>query len=304
MYLSALIGKMVSYSLKYKSKLYPAFLLTPAILILAVVVLLPTLQAFLLSFQSLDFLRDSKPTFIWFQNYLQMVEDESFWAAFGRTIIYTIGSVLGIVGFGLLSALLLNISFPLRGVFRCVFLMPWVLPYAVAALAWSWLYDYQFGLINFVLNTLLKFPPALWLGSSNTALLALVVVSIWKELPFAAIMLLASLQSIPLDLYEAGAIDGAGAWKSFWHITLPGVLGVLSIVTLLEFIWAFKQFPLIYMMTGGGPAQATETLVIQTYKQAFVNFNLGYASTIGVVTLLVSSIFSIIYFKLLNRMER
>lgn len=125
-----------------------------------------------------------------------------------------------------------------------------------------------------------------------------------KETPFAAVMLLAALQTIPKDLYEAASIDGAGYLQSFRSITLPSTLPVLSVVTLLELIWAFKQFPLIYIMTGGGPAGSTETLVISTYKQAFVSFDMGYAASLGVVTLMVSMAFTLAYFALIRRMER
>lgn len=284
---------------------YPVMLLAPAITVLAVVVLIPTVQAVILSLKQYSFIHDQEATFAGLANYARMIHDSEFWAALQRSLVYTLGTVAGSIGLGLVAAVLMNNAFPMRGAFRTLLLLPWVLPAAVTALIWGWLYDYQFGLINYTLGVLFPGRPLpMWLGSPYTALPALIVTSIWKETPFAAVMLLAALQTIPKDLYEAASIDGAGYLQSFRSITLPSTLPVLSVVTLLELIWAFKQFPLIYIMTGGGPAGSTETLVISTYKQAFVSFDMGYAASLGVVTLMVSMAFTLAYFALIQRMER
>lgn len=284
---------------------YTVMLLAPAITVLALVVLIPSAQAVILSLKQYSFIHDQEATFVGLANYARMIHDSEFWAALQRSFLYTFGTVAGSIGLGLVAALLMNNAFPMRGAFRTLLLLPWVLPAAVVALTWGWLYDYQFGLINYTLGLLFPGRPLpMWLGSPNAALPALIVTSVWKETPFAAVMLLAALQTIPKDLYEAASIDGASDLQSFCSITLPSVMPVLSVVTLLELIWAFKQFPLIYIMTGGGPAGSTETLVISTYKQAFVSFDMGYAASLGVVTLTVSMVFTLVYFVLIQRVER
>ncbi len=279
---------------------FPYLSILPVLVVLTVVFLYPLLQVILMSFRAVDLGRPvpGEP-FIGLANYAEMVGRSQFWHSLRVTAVYTVSVVaLTTVG-GLIIAQLLNAKFRGRALARTLLILPWALPPVVTGLVWAWMFDFQFGVVNYALRLLhLTDKNLSWMVSPDLALPAVIVATAWKHLPLATIILLAGLQSISHDLYEAAHIDGASALQRYRYITLPGLRSVLGILLLLETLWNFKSFAYIYMMTGGGPARSTESLVVAVYYEAFQFYKFGYAAALGVIVLLICVAITLVYLRL------
>ena len=261
--------------------------LVPTLAVLALVSLYPILSLFWLSVRHriLPFEIDQ---FIGFQNYALLLATPRFWNSLVVTGYFAGVSVAIEVFLGLAIALLLSCSFKGVGWVRAVVILPWAIPTVVTAKIWDWMYQPQVGVLNYVLQAMnFTTTPINWLGSPHLAIHAAIVADVWKTTPFVVILLLAALAVIPRDLYRAAAIDGASSWQTLWHITLPHLRGILIVVILFRTIDAIRVFDLLYVMTGGGPADMTETLSIYTYKILFQTLQFGYGSAIGVIMFLL-----------------
>lgn len=217
---------------------------------------------------------------------------------FTATGVYVILGVFFTYFVGLGAALLLNM--PLKGklVFRIILILPWVIPQVVLALIWKWMLNPQYGVINYILTTIgVISAPISWFTSPTFALITILLVTIWKQYPLSCLILFAGMKTIDTELYEAASIDGAGAWRKFISITMPGLKYVTEVLLLLAIIWSFTNFVIIWILTAGGPVDRTATLSIYTYLNAFKLNKLGYGAAIGVLCLIVSAIISIIYYK-------
>ncbi len=259
------------------------FLIAPTILGIAVVNVYPLLDTVRLSFTNRLLSRPEDETkFIGLQNYTSILTDPGVWNAFKVSLIFTSVSVIlsFIIGFTL--ALLLNRPLPGRAILRSIFIIPWAVPAFVAALTWSWMFNDQFGIFASLLKDFGVTKPPIWLGA-DLALFSLTVVMIWKSFPFQLIVLLAGLQAIPGDLYEAAEVDGAIAHQKFRYITLPLIKPVAMISVLLASINAFNFFTIPWILTRGGPGEATAVLPIYTYTIGFVGGDFGFAATMAVI---------------------
>ena len=274
-------------------------LLAPAVLTLAIVVLYPVVTAIDISFRKVDIYTPTTPRGpLTLANYVRLFETAGFWQAVQVSVTYVVLSITFALLIGLATALLLNARFRGRTLARMLAVMPWAIPPVVAVNIWWWILDPSFGMLNWVLLQVgVVAKPVNWITSPGPAMAAISMVTIWKGYPFFVVMLLAGLQAIPQDLYDAGAVDGAGRTAAFRHITLPALRGVLSLATLLSVLWIFREFTIIWVLTAGGPIRATETLSIMTYREAFANFRMGFAASIGVVTLIISIIASIFFIR-------
>jgi multiple sugar transport system permease protein len=274
-------------------------LLAPAIATLAVVVLYPVFTAIDISFRRVEIYSPSTARGpLTLANYVRLFETSGFRQAVGVSVTYVVISVSAALLIGFATALLLNQRFRGRTLARMLAVMPWAVPPVVAVNIWWWILDPAYGLLNWVLLRLgLVAQPVNWITQPGPAMASVSLVTIWKGYPFFAVMLLAGLQAIPQDLYDAVAVDGAGRLGAFRHITLPALRGVLALATLLSVLWVFREFTIIWVLTGGGPIRATETLAIMTYREAFANFRMGFAASIGVVTLVISTIASIFFIR-------
>lgn len=274
-------------------------LLAPAVLTMVIVVFYPVLTAIDISFRRVEIYSPSTPRGpLTLVNYARLLETAGFWQAVRVSISYVVITVLFslLIGFG--TALLLNQRFRGRTLARMLAVLPWAIPPVVAVNIWWWILDPSYGMLNWVLLHLgIIEKPVNWIAAEGPALAAVSMVTIWKGYPFFVVMLLAGLQAIPRELYDAGAVDGAGRVAAFRHITIPAIRPVLSLATLLTVLWVFREFTLIWVLTGGGPIRATETLAIMTYREAFANFRMGFAASIGVVTLLISTVASIFFIR-------
>ncbi len=281
----------------------PVILISPSLILFAALLLFPILRGLVLSFYDAGLLTPpGMEKFVGLRNYARLLSDPAFWSSLRVTVVYTCWVVAGAYLIGLATALLLHPRFGGRTVLRLLTFLPWAVPEVVAVLVWRWMFDYQYGVVNFFLRTLGVISANQgWLTVPQLALPAVVAVTIWKQFPLATLMLLAGLQAIPEHLYEAARIDGANRYQEFWHVTLPGLRPVNVVLVLLLVLYSFKRVTLVYVLTGGGPAAATETLSIQTYLQAFKFFQVGYGSAIGSSMFLVMLAFTVLYFIVRSR---
>jgi multiple sugar transport system permease protein len=280
----------------------PYLYLLPAAVFVCAVVVYPLIYTFGLSLFDVNLLQPARARFVGLGNYLELIADGTFWHSLAVTAAYTFATVAFSLLGGLGTALLLNRDFRFRSVARAAIILPWATPWLVTCLIWYVLLNPQFGLINSVLRAVgILQTGTPFLYQSSTALLSVVVVTAWRLFPMATLLLLAGLQAISREQYEAASVDGAGAWRQFRHITLPNLAAVAVVVAVLLTIWSFKLFTVIYVLTAGGPSNATETLAIYSYEEGFKYYNLGTGSTIAMLMVAVSAVLVAAYFSLLRR---
>ncbi|WP_433236093.1 carbohydrate ABC transporter permease [Actinomadura nitritigenes] len=260
-------------------------LLLPTLVVVAIVDGLPLVYSLVVSLQNRS-LDNPHTAFVGLRNYASLFQDDQTWQSIGLSLTFTAGSVALSFVVGLGGALLLNPPLRGRGIIRALFIIPWAVPAFVAALTWSWIYNDQFGILDALLKDFGVAHPPVWLDA-NHAMISLVIVMFWKSFPFQLIMLLAGLQAIPLDLYEAARVDGAGFLRQFWHITMPLLRPVAMISTLLAVINAFQYFPIPWVLTQGGPANATNVIPISSYNFAFQAGDVSLGATVAVIMFLV-----------------
>jgi len=271
--------------MEMRDKLLGVSLLSPAVLFFLLLIAYPMLYTFFLSMFKVNTL-SLKGEFIGFGNYIYMLSQKEFWSSFVTTLIWTASVMTGQVVLGLSVALILHGNILFRSFARGLALFPYLVPTVVAVLVWQWLFNDLYGFLNyFFVKVGLLNKPLAWLASMPTAMISLVIVGTWKLFPFVVICVLARLQTIPEQLYEAAKIDGASAWSRFWDITMPQLRGVLIMVILLRSIWDFKDFDTPYLLTGGGPQIGTQTLPLLVYKHAFPLLNIGRGATVAVLML-------------------
>jgi multiple sugar transport system permease protein len=263
-------------------KQWSAYLfLAPTLILFGIFTVLAVIYAFYLSFHEWNILEPAKP-FVGLDNYQRLVGDERFGGAIVNTLYYTAASVPLTMGLGLLIALLLNNQIRARGFFRTLFYLPVVTPLVIAAIIWKWVYNGDFGLLNYYLIQLgIIDEPLLWLADPNLAMPAVIITSVWKSVGFAMVVYLAGLQSIPEDYYDAAKIDGAVGWQRLKDITIPLLSSTTLFLAVVSVLGAFQVFTEIFIMTNGGPLRRTTTIVYHIYQTAFKFFDMGYASAMA-----------------------
>ncbi|NEC53947.1 sugar ABC transporter permease [Actinospica acidiphila] len=235
-------------------------------------------------------------------NWSSVFQDALFGKALWHTLVFTAGSLLGQFCIGLALAVFFNRRFPLGGVLRSLILLPWLVPMVVSGVVWRRILDQDTGVLNTFLDTLGLGGHTPWLTSPGMALLSVILVNIWIGIPFNMVILYGGLQEIPRELYEAAALDGASAWRSFRSVTLPMLKPVITVVLVLGFMSTVKILDLILALTDGGPADATQTLGTLTYQNSFVELDFGAGAVVGNVLILISAVFAVFYLRA-NRTE-
>lgn len=280
-----------------KQKIQPYAFISPTIFLLLGLMVIPVGLVIKYSFYS-NVIVEQSPVFVGLKNYLNIVQDEAFRTALFNTSIFTIASVVAHLIIGLGFATLLNSSLVSnfsKSLFRMIYILPWLFTVAIIAILWRMILNPN-GVINYIITTLgLAESPIEWLSSERTALFAVIVINIWAGYPFYMTSILAGLQGIPRDLYEAATVDGASGFQQFLNVTLPQLKPIIISMSMLDLIWTSQQFALIWMTTGGGPITSTEMLGTYTYKLAFSQYQFSMASTSAVVLLLLSMILAFFY---------
>jgi multiple sugar transport system permease protein len=281
---------------RFRHELQAYSFLGPALGLLGLLMVYPLGQVIRMSFYELNLRQE---TWIGLANYAEILRTPLFWQILWQTVLFTAGSVVFHLGLGMGLALLLHtrINVQIRNGFRGLLIIPWLFAPTVAGMIWVLMLS-PFGVVNGCLTTLGLLDPnetINWLGSPNTALLSVTVMNIWRAFPFFMVMLLAGLQAIPDDLYEAADIDGTTGWQKFWYITIPGLRGIILTVVLLDFIWTFRAFDPVYVMTGGGPVNSSQVLPTAIYFDAFQKLKFGYASAEAVLMFLLLFAVSVAY---------
>lgn len=271
----------------------PYLFLLPALTLLSLTVFYPAIRAFLLSFTEYSYDITQPPTWVGWANFRRLLGDPVFWRTLRNTIVYLIGVVPVLVMLPLGLAILVNQALPGIRWFRAAYYTPVVISMVVAGIAWRWLYA-ENGLLNQLLRGLHLSEGIPWLTSPQFALFSVMLVTIWKGLGYYMVIYLAGLQSIPADLYEAGAIDGSDGWRKHWDITVPLMRPYLFLVAVISAISATKVFEEVYIMTQGGPRNSSKTLVYYVYERAFQDLDISYACTIGLVMFLIILTLSIL----------
>jgi len=273
-------------------------LVLPALLLLGLLTLYPVAYGIWISFFSKhSFFPEQQ--FVGLANYLAVFADDEFWRALRLGLVYSLSTIALQLALGVAAALLLHEAFPGRGLVRAIVIFPYVIPTVVAVVIWKWLLNSQFGLVNYLLGVSIS-----WMGR-DWIMVSLILVSVWQFFPFVVLAVLARLQTIPPELYEAAKVDGANALRRFLHVTLPQLASVLFVVVLLRSIWMFTKFDTPWLMILGGGAEIyIRTLPIYTYQRTFAWYEAGRGSTMAVLMFLMLAAAAALYFHLWRREER
>lgn len=269
---------------------FPYMLLLPSALLILLINLYPFAVGFWYSLQDGTLLQTG--SFVGLDNYIRLFSSPDFHNALRFSFVFALFGVLGSWALGLALALLLNQEMPARGFFRVALLLPWIIPSIVSIVSWRWLISDQTGLVNIVLSWF-SLGPIFFLSTENWAVFSVIVVKIWRSFPFMMLSLLAALQTISHDQYEAASIDGATPWQAFRHITLPHLMPISIVLWILMTIWSVNDFETPWLLTQGGPSNATENLSVLAYRLTFNRSDLGAGAAVAFVTMLILMVFAI-----------
>ncbi len=279
------------------------FLIAPSFLFIALVIFYPVFSSFLLSLFQVDLTRRAMGTpFVGFKNYAEILRSGYFWTSMGRTAYFTVVSIALEMLLGFFIALLLHQKFYGRGVLRSLLLLPWALPITVCAIMWKWIFNANYGALNAFLTQvgiLESYRP--WLTQPWSAMHGVIIADVWKVTPLVALFLLAGLQTIPRELYEAALVDGAGRFVTLWRITMPLLLPTVNVVLVLRTLDAFRVFDVVYIMTQGGPANATKVISFLAYQEAFKFLHFSKGAALSYIITMVVALFAYLYTKTLKR---
>ena len=275
--------------------------LTPGLLLFSLFTVFAIAFSFYLSFHEWSIIEKEKP-FVGFENYTDIADDERFHRAVINTVYFTGGSIPVTMAIGLLVALALNQPIRARGLFRAMFFLPVVTPFVVVAILWKWLYNGDYGLFNYyLLKGGIVEKPLLWLADKDLAMPSVIMMSVWSGIGFSMVIYLAGLQSIPEELYEAARVDGAGALRRFWHITIPMLTPTSLFLLVIGIIGSLQVFTQIFVMTSGGPAERTTTMVYFIYVSAFKFYEFGYATALAYFLFAMVFVFTLVQLHLYRR---
>lgn len=279
--------------------------IAPLVLMLVIFLGYPVYKSIIMSFQDWYMIKPSDHGLIGLKNYRAIFKDEAFIKSLLRTFVYVSTTVVFRFVLGFVVAVIVNTKFKMRALARALIIIPWAIPEVVACLIWILMYDKDFGIINYLLIQIgLVKEPYGFLTDPNIALFSAMLVNIWKGFPFVAIMLLAGLQSIPKEMYEAASIDGASYLQQLKNVTIPLLSPISKIIFLLLIIWSIKDFAIAFLLARGGPSRSTEILTIYIYQTAFKFFDFGKAAAAGFVMLCFSSFFTFFYMKIINKGDK
>ena len=276
-------------------------MITPSLIVIFTLSIYPLMYTLVLSLSKYNLIKPKNNGFVGLSQYAEVLRDPKFLHAMRVTAYFVLVSLPIQLVLGMLIALLLNQNFRGRGFLRGVMLMPWAVPNIVNSNLWNWIFNTNYGVLN---RLLMQWhfidAPIIWMGNATLAMNMLIIADTWRMLPFYGIMFLAGLQSIPVQMYEAGRIDGANAWKRFSYLTLPSLKPIILSVLIMRTTQLFKVFDIIYMMTKGGPADGTKVISFYIYEQAFSSLNFGYAASLATIVAMITMVIAVFYMKTLR----
>lgn len=285
--------------MKRKKKMEPWLFLLPALIILLLLFGYPLINSFIMAFQNYKLTAPNNITFNGIENFKKLFADKDTLMILKNTLIYVVISVLGQFLLGMTLALALKKQFRGRGIYQSIVFLPWAFSGFVVGLIYRWSFNGEYGVVNNILLDLGIIDKKIaWLGTPGFSLAVVIIAMIWMGIPFFAIMILAALQSIPTDVYEAADVDGCSVVRQFFKITLPYIKPTIITTVLLRTIWIFNSFDLVLVITNGGPANTSQTLPAYMYSKAFGTYDFGFASALGVVIMVIMGAYAILFLKI------
>jgi multiple sugar transport system permease protein len=278
-------------------------LLGPALLIMAIFTVYPMLEGVRMSFTNANILRKTND-FIGLNNYIRMASDDVFWLSLRHSLTLTAVVVLLQLIFGLVLASAMNQDLPGMGVFKSIIMASWVIPVAATVTMFKFMAQPDIGLINIFFRLVGLDLNRYWLGDPDVAFAFIVMLHLWRNVPFYGVAFLAAMQSIPKSYYEAAEIDGANALHRFFNVTLPGIRTMITVMVTIHVLWTFNNFDFVFLSTGGGPINRTDVLPVYVYRQSWNSYTIGYAAAMGVIMLLILMVYFIVYIRVFERQER
>lgn len=289
---------------RFSERWFGALLALPAIISVLAIIVYPLANAFVISFQKYDIFKRTM-IFVGFNNYLKLFAEPMFVQSLKVTVIFGTSVLVMATLMGLLFGLLLNETFPGRGFWRAILILPWALPWVIIGLLWGWVVDANFGALNgllYELGIISKYKP--FLASDEWALFFTILATVWRQASLSGILFLAALQAIPPDQYEAAKIDGAGLWDRFQYITVPWLRPTMMIASLINTLYGIMQFDVVFMMTQGGPGDATMLMSIFLYRKTFVSSDLGAGAAVANVLALLALGLALLFVRVLYRPQQ
>lgn len=266
----------------------------PALIPLVVFWIYPILRSLFISFTDWDYM---SPTynFVFFDNFIALFKDARFYDALWNTVVFSVGTLIPTIVIGLMLALLMQKAFKGSGVIQFILFSPWITPTVAVSIVWTWIYEPDSGIANLVLN-FLHLPALQWIKSSDTAMLAVIIVTVWKSLGYAMIFYLSALEKVPAELYEASGLDGAKAWQRFRDVTVPCISPTTFFLVIITMVNSLQAYDQIQILTQGGPSGSTRTLLYMYYQLGFEEFNMGQATAVAIVLILITVLLSVVQF--------
>lgn len=276
-------------------------LLVPTLLVMAVFTVYPLFDALRMSFTNENLLRNTSE-FIGLENYRRLMTDDVFWLSFRHSIVLVVVVIFLQFVLGLILAWAMSQDLPGMTLFKSVIMASWVIPVAATVIMFKFMAQPDVGLINIIVQALgFENLNRYWFGDLNFAFPFIILLHLWRNVPFYGIAFLAAMQAIPNSYYEAAEIDGANAWSKFRYITLPGIRNMIVVMVTIHVLWTFNNFDIVFLSTGGGPVNRTDVLPVYVYRQSWNSYQVGYASSIGTIMLIVLMIYFIIYLRISER---
>lgn len=279
------------------------YLIIPTLVIMAVFTVYPLLNGLRIAFTNYNLL-GGVTQYIGLANFRQMLADPVFWLALRHSIVLTVVVVALQFVFGLILATVMQQNLPGMGLFKAVIMASWVIPVAATTTIFKFIAQPDVGIINIFLRAVgLNNLVTYWLGNLKTAFPFIMMMHLWRNVPFYGVAFLAAMQAVPRSYYEAAEIDGAGAWDKFLYVTLPGIRNMIVVMVTIHVLWTFNNFDFVYLSTGGGPVNSTEVLPTYVYRLSWTQYNIGYASSIGTTMFLVLMVYFIVYLNISERQQ-
>jgi multiple sugar transport system permease protein len=277
------------------------FLILPTVVIMALFTVYPLFNGLRIAFTNQNLLRETSK-FVGLENFRRLLSDDVFWLSLRHSIVLTVVVVVLQLVLGLILASAMKQDLPGMGLFKSIIMASWVIPVAATVIMFKFMAQPDIGLINIILRSVgLENLNRYWFGDINAAFPFIMILHLWRNVPFYGVAFLAAMQAVPKSFYEAAEIDGANAWERFRHITLPGIRDMIVVMVTIHVLWTFNNFDFVYLATGGGPVNATDVLPVYVYRQSWTSYTIGYASSMGSIMFLILMVYFVVYIRLFER---